>query len=349
MEQAGATIIQQTSTDGAMGAGGLSKILEHIRITRDLKTWLRSHPEVAVHVPVDSPAANFPICKATKPAGCRVVHLVAPQLWAWAPWRIGKLRRLTDLVLCLLPFEEPYFLNRNVPAKFIGHPVIAEHIKVLAQDDVTATRHPLPETAGPKIALLPGSRSGEINRHARDMAAVAQRLALTHPQTSAVFAAANEHAATRIESQIESIKSNRDGQAVDFTVTTGSLSSVLRWADLVLVCSGTATLDVACHGVPMVVMYKLNPLSWNLVGRWLLTTRHIALPNIIADRRIVPEIIPYYQSLDRITHEAAQLLDNPDLAEAQLENLTEIVKLFRDSDPGQLAAGHILDQMQRRR
>lgn len=345
MEQAGATIIQRTSTDGAMGAGGITRIVEHIRITRDIKRWLARHPEVTVHVPVDSPAANFPICRITKPAGCRVVHLVAPQLWAWAPWRIRKLRRLTDLVLCLLPFEEPYFLNRGVPAKFIGHPVISRCLNSLNTDTEPAeTLPPLPDAGdGPQIALLPGSRSGEIKRHARDMAVIAERIALSHANANAaaVFVAANKQAAALIDSETRDL---RQRGSVCWSISTGQLSRVLRWADLALVCSGTATLDVASHAIPMVVMYKLNPLSWNLVGRWLLTTRHIALPNVIANRRIVPEFIPYHRSLARITEQACQLLDNHDLAERQLADVAEIMKLFRDRNPGQLATELILAQ-----
>ena len=122
MERAGATIIERTGHDAVMGMPGLAKILEHKRINGRIRRWLDQNP-VAVHIPVDSPAANFPICKMTKARGIRVVHLVAPQIWAWGPWRIKKLRRLTDLVLCLLPCEEAWFLTRGVRAKFIGHPL----------------------------------------------------------------------------------------------------------------------------------------------------------------------------------------------------------------------------------
>ena len=87
--------------------------------------WLDANP-VAVHVPVDSPAANFPSCKIAKARGAKVVHLVAPQVWAWGKWRVNKLRRLTSFVCCLLPFEEQYFKERNVPAEFVGHPLFDE-------------------------------------------------------------------------------------------------------------------------------------------------------------------------------------------------------------------------------
>jgi lipid-A-disaccharide synthase len=116
-----------------MGIPGLGKVLEHLKINRAVKRWLQTHP-VALHVPVDSPAANFPICKIAKKSGARVVHLVAPQVWAWAEWRVNKLRRLTDLVLCLLPFEEQWFAMRGVKARFVGHPLFDEPLDYPAID-----------------------------------------------------------------------------------------------------------------------------------------------------------------------------------------------------------------------
>ena len=116
MVKAGAVVIERTGDDAVMGVPGLAKIREHQKINVRIEDWVKKHP-VNVHVPVDSPAANFPICEITKKSGSRVVHLVAPQIWAWGRWRIHKLRRLTDLVLCLLPFEEEFFAKRNVPAK----------------------------------------------------------------------------------------------------------------------------------------------------------------------------------------------------------------------------------------
>ncbi|MFN7022873.1 MAG: lipid-A-disaccharide synthase, partial [Phycisphaerales bacterium] len=133
MEAAGATIVERTGDDAVMGMPGLAKVLEHSRINRRIDDWLDDH-RITVHVPVDSPAANFPICALTKARGAKAVHLVAPQIWAWGQWRLKKLKRLTDLVLCLLPFEEEWFQARGVPARFIGHPLFDRTPDVAAAD-----------------------------------------------------------------------------------------------------------------------------------------------------------------------------------------------------------------------
>ncbi|MFZ4697853.1 MAG: hypothetical protein ACOYMO_07580, partial [Phycisphaerales bacterium] len=116
---AGATVIERSADDGAMGLSAISRIGAVRRHAAAIDRWCSQH-RVAVHVPVDSPAANFPVAKRMKRRGARVCHLVAPQLWAWGPWRLNKLRRCTDCVLCLLPFEEKWFRDRQVPARFIG-------------------------------------------------------------------------------------------------------------------------------------------------------------------------------------------------------------------------------------
>src|SRR5687768_8792221 len=123
MEKAGATILGRTADDGSMGLGALKRARSVSKEIKRIKQWCREYRVIA-HVAVDSPAANFPICRAVKKTGARIIHLVAPQMWAWGRWRVGKLRRLTDLVLCLLPHEEQWFNDRGVPAKFIGHPAL---------------------------------------------------------------------------------------------------------------------------------------------------------------------------------------------------------------------------------
>ena len=111
MEAAGATMLGRTADDGVMGLAGATKVLEVRALHNRVVEWVRANP-IAVHMPVDSPSANFPLSARLKPMGVRIVNLVAPQLWAWAPWRIRKVRRISDALLCLLPFEEQWFRSR---------------------------------------------------------------------------------------------------------------------------------------------------------------------------------------------------------------------------------------------
>ena len=158
MREAGATIVEESAVDGTMGVGALGRIAAVRKQIKQIDRWAGQY-RVLAHVAVDSPAANFPICKSMRRSGARVIHLVAPQIWAWAGWRIRKLRRVTDLVLCLLPFEEQWFRDRDVPARFIGHPVINRQVD---EDAIHERMHGLPQGA-PRVALFPGSRSHEVS------------------------------------------------------------------------------------------------------------------------------------------------------------------------------------------
>lgn len=328
MADAGATVIERTGEDAVMGAGSLGKIREHLAINKRIEAWMRAH-DVAVHVPVDSPAANFPICKISRRVGCRIVHLVAPQLWAWGPWRVRKLRRLTDLVLCLLPFEEAYFTARNVPARFIGHPVLHESIP-----SADADRPPLPD-AEIRLAVLPGSRPAEIDHNLPSMCNVVDRLASTHASLAAVIVAAGERIAQRITDSGVSIPAAA-------RVEANRLHEALSWANVALVCSGTATLDVTRHQVPMVVMYRMNPWPWRLAGRWVVTSPHLALPNLVAGRRVVPEFIPHLSRSDQPIIDALEgLISDEDARVAQAEALSGIAERFHGHDPAEIAASEI--------
>src|SRR4051812_241241 len=184
MERAGAEIVERTGDDAVIGMPGLKKIREHGRINERVQAWLVAN-RPAVHVPVDSPAANFPICEMAKATGARVVHLVAPQIWAWGRWRIHKLRRLTDMVLCLLPFEEGFFQKRHVKAKFIGHPLF-DDIPEGAGLDAGAAKYP---AGHPRLALMPGSRPAELRNSFPLLFDAFRRLRAVYPGAVGVVAA----------------------------------------------------------------------------------------------------------------------------------------------------------------
>ena len=184
MAAAGATMLGRTADDGVMGLAGISKVAEVKRLHDEIVAWARANP-VAVHMPVDSPSANYPLCARLKPLGARVVNLVAPQLWAWAPWRIRKVRRLSDVMLCLLPFEEEWFRSRGVTAKFVGHPVLSKPLD-LAQCAEEAKRLP---QGSPRVLLLPGSRSSEVRRNGRLLADIFALVRAAMPGARAVAVA----------------------------------------------------------------------------------------------------------------------------------------------------------------
>lgn len=332
MERAGARLIERTGDDAVMGLPGLRKIREHGRINRRIGAWMDSG-RASVHVPVDSPAANFPVCAMAKARGMKVVHLVAPQVWAWASWRVKKLRNRTDLVLCLLPFEQDWFRARGVPARFIGHPLFDEELDVSELDRRAAA---LPAGA-PRIALMPGSRPGEIRKNFPVLLRAYRSLEASHPGLVGVVAATRPE----VERQLREMADEHGGWPGTLAARCGETDVVVRWCELALVVSGTVTLQVAKQQRPMVIVYKSSRLVCFLLGSWLVSTRVFTLPNLIAGRRIVPELVPYFGAGDEVAREAARLLDEPARAEQQRRDLAALRETFRARHAASAAASAI--------
>lgn len=333
MEAAGATIIERTGDDAVVGVPGLAKIREHERINQRIAAFLRSHPDVRLHVPVDSPAANFPICRLAKNAGCRVVHLVAPQIWAWGRWRIHKLRRLTDLVLCLLPFEERFFLKRGVPARFIGH-MLFDREPDAASLDTAAASFP---SGSPRLAMMPGSRPAEHKRNWPLLLDIYRGLKARYPGAAAVVAATSP----AVADELKRLAQEHGGWPEGVQCAVRQTDAVIRWCDVALVKSGTVTLQVTRQLKPMVIFYKQRSWLFYAAARAVLSTKLFALPNVIAMRRIVPEFVPHFGGAGPIIESAAALIDDPGLRERQREELASIVAHFRGRHAGGLAADAI--------
>ncbi len=334
MAAAGATIIEETGHDAVMGIPGLKKIREHMRINARIDRWLAANP-IDLHVPVDSPAANFPICRLAKARGIKVVHMVAPQMWAWGEWRVRKLRRLTDLVLCLLPFEEKWFEERGVPIRFIGHPLFDITLDLDALDRIAAD---LPRSPR-RLALMPGSRPGEIAKNFPILLAAFRDLTKDHPDLVGTIAATTPAVADRLRA----MATQAGGWPANLAVISGQTDAVVRWCIMALVVSGTVTLQIAKQSRPMVVFYKSNPLVYMLLGRWVLTTEFFTLPNLIAGREIVPELVPHFAGYEPVLAAARTLMDSPEKATRQIEELDKVTAQFAGHRAGPESAAAICE------
>ena len=339
MQEQGAQLIERTTDRAEMFLGALSQANVHLRRVKQLERWLKQHP-IQLLVPVDSPAANWSICrlvrKLQQQAG--IVHLAAPQLWAWAPWRIRKLRRLTDHVLCLLPFEPRWFTQRGVEASFVGHPIF---------DNVTENRLAAANSdeSNVTLALLPGSRLSEIRANWPTMLQAAVKLRTTHRNLRGLVAAVDESATTEINDFTLRILNGKPWPDW-LTIKVNQADRVLAQSDLVLVVSGTATLLVTAHRKPMVVIYHVNPWVWHLAGRWLMRTPSFALPNLISQAmglgRAVPELVPHFGSVAPVVEELNRLLVNKDLCRQQMEAFDRIAASFDGHSFRDLAAKRCL-------
>ena len=329
MEAAGAMIIERSADDGAMGLSAISRIGAVRAHQAAIARWASAH-RVNVHVPVDSPAANFPVALRMKARGVRVCHLVAPQLWAWAPWRIGKLRRATDCVLCLLPFEEKWFRDRQVPARFIGHPVINRSI---APDAATRAAE-LPPGA-PKVLILPGSRSSEVRANLPVLMRVHADLQSRFRKMTSVLVAANEDLLALVRERLGGTLPS------GLNLVVGQLDAAIAWSDLALCVSGTVSMDLTRQAKPMVAVYQVSPISW-LGARMLLTTPHRLLPNILAGERIVPEFVPHMGGVAPISKAAELLLTDQKRMRASSDGLRRVLAMYQGRHPAREATDSIL-------
>ncbi|MCC6659665.1 MAG: hypothetical protein IT437_02140 [Phycisphaerales bacterium] len=333
MERAGATLVERTGDDAVMGLPGYQKIREHSQINDRVAAWMDRNP-VTVHIPVDSPAANFPICKLARERGVRVVHLVAPQIWAWGRWRIHKLRRRTNLVLCLLPFEESFFERRRVPARFVGHPLFDEPLDTAELDRRAAA---LGE-GSPRIALMPGSRPSEFSRSFPLLLETFRALRARYPGAAGVVAATKPAVAERLQSIAAA---SAGGVPAGLRIVPGDTDAVIRWCELALVVSGTVSLQIAKQLRPMIIFYQTSRVLYNALARWLVATKFFTLPNVLAHRRVVPELVPYFGGPDALIRAAVDLIDHPEKRQQQREELSRVLAQFEGRHAAALAASAI--------
>jgi lipid-A-disaccharide synthase len=329
MAEAGATVLEQTTDDATMGLGSLRRVVAVRRQINAIKRWSGQH-RVLAHVAVDSPAANFPVCKIMKDRGAKVVHLVAPQMWAWGRWRVRKLRRLTDLVLCLLPFEEQWFGERGIPAKFIGHPVMCGELDL---DALQRDAKSLPQSS-PRIAIFPGSRTQEVRANIGLLNRAYAELQSRHAGVTGVIAAARPELGKLIKKRIRTFPTG-------LHLTVGKAETVIAWCDFALAVSGTISMDIARQHKPMIAVYKTDLLSW-LGSKLLLRTPFRLLPNIVADHEVCPEFIPHVGGAMPIVVEASKLITDSKNAALQTEALRRLALQFQGKHPGPEAAELIL-------
>jgi lipid-A-disaccharide synthase len=266
---------------------GLAEVLHHLpRLLRLrahlIKRFRAARPDVFIGI--DSPEFNLRLARRLKAAGIRTVQYVSPQVWAWRSGRVRTIGASCDLVLCLLPFETEFYAQRQVPAVFVGHP-LADEIP-LAVDRAAARRALALEGEAPLVALLPGSRLGEISRLAAPFVAAAAQLAARRPDYRFIAPMASARARQAFEKELAQAP---DAPAI--RVLDGQAQRALAAADGALVASGTATLEALLSARPMVVAYRVSALTALLLRTLrLVKVRYFSQPNLLAGKRLVPEL-----------------------------------------------------------
>ena len=266
---AGGNKLWDSSLVSVMGFTEVIKKIIPILLLRQkmIKFWLKNPPDIFIGV--DSPDFNFTIEKKFKAIGVKTIHFISPSIWAWRPERIAKIKQSTDIMLCLLPFEVDFYKKHNIEAYFLGHP-FAKNLQLRTNYQNQK-----------RILFMPGSRTSEIEMMLPTMVKIAQNIGRVDNDY-------NFHIALADDKDFEFAYSWKKGDKI--TISIGDAREQIQNSDLVIVASGTASLEVALLGVPMVVVYKMNPLSYQIAKRKL-RIKNISLPNILAGKRIVPELI----------------------------------------------------------
>ena len=310
MEAQGLTSMYPMERLSVMGlVEPLKRLPELLRIRGALYRHFRDNPP-DVFLGIDSPDFNLHLEQKLRAQGIRTAHLVSPTIWAWRAGRIRKIKRSVDLMLCLFPFELDIYRQHAMAATFVGHP-LADEIPLHTDPGEARAALGLPPTAK-VLALLPGSRGGEVRLLAPLFLEAARQLSERDPAIHFVLPAASEARMTQIHAELARFPE------LPVTVLEGQSRQAMAAADAILLASGTATLEAMLLKRPMVVAYRMGELSWQVASR-IATTRFVALPNVLAGERIVPELLQHAATPQAMVDELWPLLSEGDKALAQAD------------------------------
>ena len=285
-----------------------------------------------VLVLIDYPDFNFRLMRAIKALGIPIVYYISPQLWAWRPGRMKTMKELVDRVLVIFPFEEALYRTAGVEVRFVGHPLL--ELATPTADKATLAGEFGLQPDRPIVALLPGSRPNELTRLAPVLSAAAGEIAARVPGVQFIVARA-----PHLDSSLFSTFSPT-------SIVGGRTDDVLSVSDLVLTASGTATVQTAMHGKPMVVLYKLSPMTYRL-GKPLAKVEMYAMVNLIAGRRIVRELIQDDCTPAAVADEAVALLTDVNRRDQMVQDLAEVRAALGGPGASQRAADAVIDLVQR--
>jgi len=270
-------------------------------------------------VGIDSPDFNLGLEEKLRNKGIKTAHYVSPSVWAWRESRVKKVFRAVDLMLTLLPFEKAFYEQYNVPVVCVGHP-LAEVLPLKAE--ANKARQELGLTDGPVLTIMPGSRSSEVKKLGNLFLDVAERCKANIPEIQIIIPAATPER----KYQLDQIVKNYPSLEVILLDDRSLLA--MAAADVVLLSSGTATLEAMLLKKPMVVSYRLGRLTYALISR-MLKVKYVALPNLLADELLVPEFLEENATLENISIEVMRLFNHPDRVSGLQKRFEEIHKTLR--------------------
>jgi lipid-A-disaccharide synthase len=318
-------------------------IVEALRVLPDSYAMYRKLVQAAererpdVLVLIDYPDFNFRLMTAVRRLGVPIVYYVSPQLWAWRPGRIHTMKAVVDRVLPIFPFEQRLYEREGIDVRFVGHPMIDLARAERPREDFL--RSLAFDPSRPIVGLLPGSRSNELHRLVPVLAAAVPRIASTVLGTQFVIA--------RAPHLPDSFFAPFQGVGAPVAIVEGQTDDVLAASDVVVTASGTATVQAALHGKPMVVVYRLSPLTYKL-GKPLVRVSHYSMVNLVAGAPVVEELIQEACTPDAVARETIDLLTNSERAANMKEQLAMVREKLGAPGASRRAAAAIMEIAQRK-
>ena len=331
MAAAGMDVLEDVTARAIVGGTeAAAGVLPLYRAFRRLRAHLSGAERPHALVLIDFPEFNLRLARAARRRGVPVVYFIPPQIWAWRGWRVRAMRRRLALVLAVFPFELAFYRRARVPVEYVGHPLI-DALATAPTRGAARTRLGLAPDAQ-VIGLLPGSRRGEVERLLPIMRDAMAHIAARRGTTRFVLALAPT---------IDSALVARHLDARSITVVRDDVHDVIRACDVVLATSGTVTLEAAILGAPMVVCYRVSPLS-ALMIRSLIRVPWMSLPNLVLGRPVVPELFQEDATGARVAAEALRLLDDAGARDAQRLAFCELAGGLGEPGVGARAARLVL-------
>jgi len=320
-----------------MAVMGLAEVLKRYpffrRVLNEMVELAETRRPDAV-VLVDYPGFNLRLAEKLHERGVKVVYFVCPQVWAWHRERIPKMAKIIDRLITIFPFEADYFKDTGLRVSYAGHPLVDEMREVCRTPPAE-----LPWRGGPRLALLPGSRQQEIKRLLPAMLQAANLLTERERDLSVIIAAAGEKQADTINTIAADIPA-----AKCFTVVTGKTRDILRTADAALTASGTATVETALLRCPMVVVYRVNFMTYQLAKR-LIRIENIGMVNVLAGKQICPELLQHDMTPQKMADALQPLLSDTPQRRRMLEELDRVIAYMGEGGAAEHAAGILLEEL----
>lgn len=333
MSSAGMELLRRVDEMSFLGFTEIIKHLPFVRkVMNELLKWIEiERPKIVLLI--DYPGFNLRLAEKAKKLGCKIIYYISPQIWAWGKGRIKKIAGVVDQMIVIFPFEEELYRNAGVAVEFVGHPIL-ENLEVNSSKEDFFSENDL-DSDEILIGLLPGSRTQEVESLYKTMIDAVELLKSEFPNAQSITA----KSPVLDNAVYDKIAGN------DRLKQTNKTYDVMKHSDLLFVASGTATLESACFGTPFIVVYRVSPISW-FIGKMLVKIDSIGLVNIVAGKKIAPELLQSDLTPARLAREALNILkDEKSYAETSSE-LLKVKKLLGEPGASKKAAEIIIKHFQ---